>query len=481
MSLDLLIGGQMVAAEGGRTYERVDPVTGEVATTAAAASVADALKAVAAAEAAFQDWSVTGPEARRTVLVKAAEIMEARSGAFIDAMVTETGATQIWAGFNVHLAAGMLREAGAMTTQIGGEVIPSNKPGTLAMAVAKPRGVCLGIAPWNAPVILGTRAVATALACGNTVVLKSSELCPTVHRLIGECLVEAGIPAGVVNVISNAPEDAAAVVRALIEAPAVRHVNFTGSTGVGRIIGRLAGENLKPALLELGGKAPFVVLEDADLDGAVNAAIFGSFMNQGQICMSTERIIVVEAVADAFIAKLAAKAASLPHGNPREQVVLGALVTERAAEKMDALIADATAKGAKLIAGGAREGAIHSATLLDGVTPGMRIYAEESFGPVKSIIRVKDTDEAIATANDTEYGLSSAVFSQDIAKALDAANRIQSGICHINGPTVSDEPQMPFGGVKDSGFGRFGGKSGIAEFTVQRWITIEDPKQHYPF
>ncbi|MCA0044676.1 aldehyde dehydrogenase [Celeribacter litoreus] len=481
MKCDLLIGGADVAAEAGKTYSRTDPVTGAVATEAAAASVADALKAVAAAQAAFAEWSVQGPEARRKVLTTAADIMDARAGEFVDAMVEETGATAIWAGFNVHLAAGMLREAGAMTTQVGGEVIPANKPGTLAMAVAKPRGVCLGIAPWNAPVILGTRAVATALACGNTVILKSSELCPRVHRLIGECLTEAGLPKGAINVISNAPEDAAEIVKALIEAPEVRHVNFTGSTGVGRIIGRLAGENLKPALLELGGKAPFVVLEDADLEGAVNAAIFGSFMNQGQICMSTERIIVVEAVADAFIEKLAAKAATLPYGNPREKVVLGSLVSEGAAEKMDALIADATGKGAKLVAGGTRDGAIHSATLLDGVTPDMRIYTEESFGPVKSIIRVKDAEEAIAVANDTEYGLSSAVFSQDITKALDAANKIRSGICHINGPTVSDEPQMPFGGVQASGYGRFGGKAGIAEFTDLRWITIENPKQHYPF
>ncbi|SFJ22336.1 aldehyde dehydrogenase [Celeribacter neptunius] len=481
MSLDLLIGGTDVAAEGARSYRRMDPVTGDLATEAAAASVTDALKAVACAQTAFAEWSATGPDARRAVLVKAGDIMEARAGEFVEAMVTETGATEVWAGFNVHLAAGMLREAGAMTSQIGGEVIPSNKPGTLAMAVAKPRGVCLGIAPWNAPVILGTRAVAMALACGNTVVLKSSELCPRVHRLIGECLTEAGLPAGAINVISNAPEDAADVVKALIEAPEVRHVNFTGSTAVGRIIGRLAGENLKPALLELGGKAPFIVLADADLDGAVNAAIFGAFMNQGQICMSTERIIVVEAVADAFVEKLAARAASLPYGNPREKVVLGALVTEDAAQKMDALISDATGKGAKLVVGGTRNGAIHSATLLDGVTSEMRIYAEESFGPVKSIIRVKDTDEAVNVANDTEYGLSAALFSQDITTALDVANRIQSGICHINGPTVSDEPQMPFGGVKASGYGRFGGKSGIAEFTDLRWITIEDPGQHYPF
>ena len=481
MSLDLLIGGAQAAADKSKTYVRRDPVTGDVATTAAAASTADALKAVAAAQAAFAQWSSEGPAARRAVLVKAAEIMEARTDDFVAAMVSETGATTIWAGFNVHLAAGMLREAGAMTTQIGGEVIPANKPGTLAMAVAKPKGVCLGIAPWNAPVILGTRAVAMALACGNTVVLKSSELCPRTHRLIGECLSEAGLPEGAINVISNAPEDAAEVVKALIEAPEVKHVNFTGSTNVGRIIGRIAGENLKPALLELGGKAPLLVLEEADLEGAVNAAIFGSFMNQGQICMSTERIIVVDAVADAFVEKLAARASGLPHGDPRDKVVLGSLVDEASAEKMDALIADATTKGARLVAGGTREGAIHAATLLDGVTADMRIYAEESFGPVKSIIRVRDTEAAIKVANDTEYGLSAALFCQDITKAMEVANRIESGICHIKGPTVSDEPQMPFGGVKASGYGRFGGKAGISEFTDLRWMTIENPKQIYPF
>ena len=481
MSLDLLIGGAQAAADKSKTYVRRDPVTGDVATTAAAASTADALKAVAAAQTAFAQWSSEGPAARRAVLVKAAEIMEARTDDFVAAMVSETGATTIWAGFNVHLAAGMLREAGAMTTQIGGEVIPANKPGTLAMAVAKPKGVCLGIAPWNAPVILGTRAVAMALACGNTVVLKSSELCPRTHRLIGECLSEAGLPEGAINVISNAPEDAAEVVKALIEAPEVKHVNFTGSTNVGRIIGRLAGEKLKPALLELGGKAPLLVLEEADLEGAVNAAIFGSFMNQGQICMSTERIIVVDAVADAFVEKLAARASGLPHGDPRDKVVLGSLVDEASAEKMDALIADATTKGARLVAGGTREGAIHAATLLDGVTADMRIYAEESFGPVKSIIRVRDTEAAIKIANDTEYGLSAALFCQDITKAMEVANRIESGICHINGPTVSDEPQMPFGGVKASGYGRFGGKAGISEFADLRWMTIENPKQIYPF
>jgi len=476
-----LLNNASAPAAAGGTFDRIDPVTGEVATRAAAGKVEDVDRIVSSSAAAFKVWSKMGPNARRAALMKAADAMDAKAGEFTAAMIAETGATAPWAGFNVFLAAGMIREAAAATTRMGGEIIPSDKPGTLAMGLHKPKGVCLGIAPWNAPVILGTRAVAIALACGNTVVLKASEMCPQTHRLIGECFAEAGLPEGALNVMTNAPEDAPAVVEALIAHPAVRHVNFTGSTGVGRIIGRLAGEHLKPSLLELGGKAPLIVLDDADLDGAVNAAIFGAFMNQGQICMSTERIIVDAKVADAFVAKLAARAAALPAGDPRGHVVLGALVTESSAEKMDALIADATAKGAKLVAGGSRTGAIVAATLLDGVGPGMRIYSEESFGPVKSIIRVSGDDEAIAVANDTEYGLSGAIFSSNISRAMALAERLETGICHINGPTVADEPQMPFGGVKASGYGRFGGSAAIAEFTDLRWITIEDPGQHYPF
>ncbi len=481
MTVNFIVNNKDATAAAGKTFNRIDPVTGDVASTAAAAGAADVANVTAAANAAFPGWSATGPAERRALLNKAADIMDAKADAFIATMIAETGCTGPWAGFNVMFASGLIREAAAMTTQIGGEVIPSNKPGTLAMGVTRAKGVCLGIAPWNAPVILGARAVAMPLACGNTVILKGSEACPKTHRLIVDCFVEAGLPEGVINYLSNAPEDAAEVVQALIEAPEVKHVNFTGSSAVGRIIGRLAGENLKPSLLELGGKAPLVVLSDANIDAAVNAAIFGAFMNQGQICMSTERIIVDEAIADEFVAKLSARAAGLPYGNPRDHVVLGALVSVGAGEKMDALIADATGKGAKLVAGGQRDGAIHSATLLDGVTPAMRIYGEESFGPVKSIIRVNGDAEAIATANDTEYGLSAAVFSQDIQRAIAAANQINSGICHINGPTVSDEAQMPFGGVGNSGYGRFGGKAAIAEFTDLRWITIEDPNQHYPF
>jgi len=481
LEIQQIIGGKFVAAASGKTYDRIDPYTGKVATRAPASGVEDVKAAVAAAQAAFPAWSKTGPGARRALLFKAADVLASKVDEFAKILIDETGGTAPWAGFNTMLASSMLREAAGMTTQIQGEIIPSDKPGTLSMAVRQAAGVCLGIAPWNAPIILGTRAIAMALACGNTVILKASEACPGVHMLIGQALVEAGLPDGVINVISNAPEDAAAVVEALIAAPEVKRVNFTGSTKVGRRIGELCGRNLKPALLELGGKAPMIVLDDADIDAAVNGAIFGAFANMGQICMSTERVIVHEKIADEFVQKFAARASKLPAGDPRGHVVLGSLVTPEAAQKMEDFIADGVGKGAKLVAGGKRTGSVVEATLLDHVKPGMRTFEEESFGPVKPIIRVRDEEEAIRIANDTEYGLSASVYSRDVQRAMAVAARIESGICHINGPTVHDEAQMPFGGVKGSGYGRFGGKAAISEFTDLRWITIEDPHQHYPF
>ncbi|PCE22832.1 salicylaldehyde dehydrogenase [Paraburkholderia acidicola] len=481
-NISMLINGERVQARNGATFERRNPLDGEIATRAPAATVDDALAAVDAAAAAFPAWSACGPSERRALLMKAAHAIEARSDAFAAAMAAETGASGIWAGFNVHLAVGGLIEAAALTTQIAGELIPSDVPGSLAMGVRQPAGVVLGMAPWNAPVILAVRAIALPLACGNTVVLKGSEVCPATHGLIVESLQEAGLPPGVVNFVTNAPTDAAAVVEAMIAHPKVRRVNFTGSTHVGRIIAASCARHLKPAVLELGGKAPLVVLDDADLDAAVAAAAFGAFANSGQICMSTERIIVDRRIADAFVDRLAAKARSLPLGDPRQgPVVLGSVVDRRTVERCNALIDDALAKGATLVCGGKADSTLMPATLLDHVTREMKIYTEESFGPVKGIVRVDGEEAALACANDNEYGLSAAVFSRDIARAMNLARRIESGICHVNGPTVHDEAQMPFGGVKSSGFGRFGGRAGIAEFTDLRWITVQTTPRHYPF
>ena len=424
-------------------------------------------EAAAEAAAAFPAWSALGPNARRSLLNRAAEQVEASADEFVEAMTEELRASEPWARFNVMLGAGMLREAAALTTQINGEVIPSDKPGLLSLALREPVGVVLGIAPWNAPVILGCRAIAAPLACGNTVILKASERCPRTHGLIVEAFAAAGFPDGVVNLVTNEPAHAAEVVGALIDHPAVRRINFTGSTDVGRIVAKRAAESLKPVLLELGGKAPLIVLEDADLDEAVKAAAFGAFMNAGQICMSTERIIAVEAVADEFARRFGEKAASMP------EAAVGNQLDAAAQANVRALIDDAVSKGARDVAPG-------PATVLDGVTSAMRLYRDESFGPVVGIIRVADEEEAIRVANDSDYGLSAAVFTKDSARGLRVARRIRSGICHVNGPTVQDEPQMPFGGLGASGYGRFGGKAGIEAFTELRWITIAGEPGHYP-
>ena len=462
-------------------FTRINPVTGEVASSAEAMQAAQIPAITAKAAAGFATWSAMGPNARRAVLQKAASALEARKDDFVAAMMGETGSTAGWALFNLGLAASMVREAAALTTQIAGEVIPSDKPGCLSMALKEPVGVILGIAPWNAPIILGVRAIAVPLACGNAVILKASEACPRTHALIIEAFAEAGFPEGTVNVVTNAPADAGDVVGALIDAPEVKRINFTGSTAVGKIIARRAADHLKPCLLELGGKAPLLVLADADLDEAVKAAAFGAFMNQGQICMSTERIIVVDAVADDFVARFAAKAASLVAGDPREgKTPLGAVVDQRTVNHVNSLIEDAVAKGARVAAGGKGTNVVMDATVVDGVTAGMALYRDESFGPVVAVIRARDEEHAIELANDSEYGLSAAVFTRDTARGLSVARRIKSGICHVNGPTVHDEAQMPFGGVGASGYGRFGGRQGIDSFTETRWITVETQPGHFP-
>ena len=462
-------------------FERISPLTNTVASTARAMTPDEARAVVDRAAAGFAAWSAMGPNARRAVLIRAATALEARKDEFVKSMMEEIGATAGWAIFNLMLAAGMIREAAALTTQIGGEVIPSDKPGCVAMSMREPVGVVLGIAPWNAPIILGVRAIAVPLACGNSVVLKASEICPRTHSLIIEAFAEAGFPGGVVNVVTNAPRDAAEVVGALIDHPAVRRINFTGSTGVGKIVARRAAEHLKPCLLELGGKAPLLVLDDADLDEAVKAAAFGAFMNQGQICMSTERIIVVEAVAAEFTRRFAAKVSSMSTGDPREgKTPLGAVVDRKTVTHVNALIADAIGKGAKILAGGTADSVLMPATVVDGVTKSMNLYHDESFGPVVAVIRAKDEADAVRLANDSEYGLSAAVFTKDTARGMRVARQIRSGICHINGPTVNDEAQMPFGGVGASGYGRFGGKAGIDQFTELRWITMETLPGHFP-
>ena len=482
METQLLIDNETRPAKAGSTFVRRHPVSNAVVTRAAAGGVADAVAAVDSASAAFKTWRHSAPSERRRILLKSADALEARAPAFIEAMAAEVGASALWAGFNVVLAANLFREAASLATQIQGETIPTDKPGALSMTVRQPVGVILSIVPWNGPVVLAARAIAYPIVCGNAVVFRASESSPRTHMLVAEALVEAGLPPGVLNLMTNAAQDAPEVIDALISHQAVRRINFTGSTRVGRIIAQKAATHLKRCLLELGGKSPLVVLDDANVDEAVKAAVFGSFLYQGQICMSTERIVVDESIADEFVAKFAARAKELPMGDPMKNAacVIGPMVAKASGPRLNALIDDALAKGAKLATGGHADGAVMPATIVDRVKPGMKIYDEETFGPITTVVRVKGAEEAVSVANDSAYGLSSGVFGRDVTRALAVALQIDCGSVHVNGSTVQNEAQAPYGGMKDSGYGRFDGRAVIDEFTELKWITLEPSVQQYP-
>jgi acyl-CoA reductase-like NAD-dependent aldehyde dehydrogenase len=470
----LFINGRPVASEAGATYERRDPVSERVVTRAVAGSEDDAQWAADAAAGAFPDWSATSPGTRGAILMAAEREMAARTDEVVAIAAGELGSAEDWTRFNVDIARQILRQAATLCDAIAEEDVAEAPPGLSYRLSRRPAGVVLGIAPWNAAVTLATRAVAAPLACGNTVVLKGSELCPKTHEWVVRCLCDAGLPPGVLNYVTNAPERAGAVVSALIAHAAVRRVNFTGSTRVGREIAVEAARHLKPCLLELSGKGTMIVLVGADIDEAVKAAVHGAFFNQGQVCMSTERIIVEDSVADAFVGRLAGAARALRFDSDTGQSPLGALVSTQAPLRIRGLIDDAVARGAALMTGGEVQGTRIQPTVLDHVAPGMRIYAEEVFGPVAAIVRVGDAEEALSVGNDTEFGLVAAVFDRDAERALGLARSLDCGIVHVNGPTVYDDPAMPFGGLKASGYGRFGGRAALEEFTEIQWITVRD-------
>lgn len=400
-----------------------------------------------------------------------ADALDAERDLLVETAAKEVGASPQWTDFNISIAKQTLRQAYDLIPLMADQTV-EHEDGRTSTLRRQPVGVVLGFAPWNAPIILAVRAIAAPIACGNTVVLKASEHCPRTHQLLVDLFKRAGLPEHVVNVVTNEREDSLDVTKTLIRHPAVRRINFTGSSRAGQIVAVEAAQVLKRCLLELSGKAPLIVLEDADLDAAAAAAMTGAFFNQGQVCMSTERIIVLEAIADEFVARLVERTAKLRAADPSMTVEsLGRLINVDAVKRVTGLIEDAIAKGAKLKLGGDVEGAVMQPVVIDHMTPQMRIYGEESFGPVASIIRVRNDEEAISVANDTEFGLASAVFSQDVDRCASIADRLETGICQINGPTVFDDPTMPFGGMKSSGYGRFGGTAALDEFTEIRWVS----------
>jgi acyl-CoA reductase-like NAD-dependent aldehyde dehydrogenase len=477
------IGGKWVEASNGETFEDLDPYTGDVTATVPAGTREDARAAIDAAASSFPAWSKASPAERQAVFLRAADVLESRRDEVVALLAAETGCSFGFGMFQMGFVPGLFRQAAGIAYSPIGEILPSDMPGAMAMGLRRPVGVVGAIAPWNAALILSARSISAPLALGNTVVLKPSEESPYVGGLLwGEIFSEAGLPDGVLNVVAHGPGQAGPIGEELAENPHVRRINFTGSTATGRKLAELAGRNLKRVVLELGGYNPLIVLEDAAVDYSVDAAAFGAFLHQGQICMSARRIIVERPIADEFIDRFAEKTAGLKVGDPREHdTIIGPLINRKALDTVSARVKDAISRGAKLLAGGEAVGPCFQATLLADVPEDSELARVETFGPVAAIEVVDSADEAIDRANATSYGLASGILTGDPDKGLALAERLDAGIVHVNDQPVHDEPQMPFGGVKDSGWGRFGGTAAIEEFTDLRWVTVQSGTRPFPF
>jgi aldehyde dehydrogenase (NAD+) len=479
----MYINGRWLDAIDGKTFDDYNPYNGEVYARLPSGKRGDARKACDAAAAAFPGWSHTPPAERQRYLLRAADILERRQQEIVNIVTQETGGTIGWGMFQTGFVPGLLREAAAQVHAIIGEIIPADLPGAFFVAIRQPVGVVAGIAPWNAPLILSLRAVALPMAFGNTTVLKPSAEAPVSGGIVlAQTFEEAGLPKGVFNVVTNGPGFSGEVGDELIEHPRVRRLSFTGSTEVGRQIAEKAARRLKKVTLELGGNDPLIILKDADIDYAVNAATFGRFNHQGQICMSSKRIIVEKPLAIHFTEKFVEKVQRLKVGDPQDpDTVIGPLINQEQVDRLHKQVQEAIRQGAKLVCGGKYDGRCYYPTVLTNVTPDMNIAREETFGPVAPIIVVEDADEAVRVANDSRFGLSAGVITSDFQKGLEIAERLESGMVHINDSTIHDEPQVPFGGMKESGYGRHGGRAAVEEFTELRWISIQRTPRQYPF
>jgi acyl-CoA reductase-like NAD-dependent aldehyde dehydrogenase len=479
----MYINGEWVDAIDGELYDDLNPYTGEVFARVPSGKRADTKRAVDAAVAAFPGWAQTLPAERQALFLKAADILAEKQEEIVPILAEETGCTFGFAMFQTNFTPGLLREAAAQAHQATGEITPADLPGAFYMSMRQPVGVVAGIAPWNAPLILSLRSICMPIAYGNTAILKpSTESAAAGGVVLAEVFHEAGFPPGVLNLVTNGPGGSGEIGDEFIENPKVRRISLTGSTAVGRQLAEKAGRYLKRVALELGGQNPMIILRDADVDNAVNAAAFGGFLHQGQICMSTRRLIVEKLIAKEFTEKFVNKVSGFKVGNPKEpDTIIGPIINEQQLNHVKGSVDAAVRDGAKILCGGKSEGPCYYPTVLTNVKPGTPFSREETFGPVVSVIEVENEEEAVAVANDTAYGLSAAVVTRDFAKGMALAERVESGIVHINDQTVSDEPQVPFGGVKDSGWGRFGGRAGLEEFTELRWISMQFTPRQYPF
>jgi acyl-CoA reductase-like NAD-dependent aldehyde dehydrogenase len=477
------IGGQWRASTTEADYPDYNPWTGEVLAQVAAGHVEDAQRAIEAARAALPVWQAVPPEQRQAIFLRAADLLLGRATEIAQLLAAETGCGSYFAEPQIAFCASLLRQAANLVYAPAGLELPTDLPGTRAYALRRPVGVVGAIATWNASLVLAGRAIVGPMAVGNTVVLKASEESPlTGGALWAQLFASAGLPAGVLNVVTHAPGDAGAIAEELLAHPAVRRINFTGSTVVGRRLAELAGRNLKRMVLQLSGQNVLIVLADADLHYAVDAAVYGSFVHQGQICMCARRILVEAAVAEEFTQRFVQRVATLKMGDPTDpETVIGPLINQWALSLVTRRVDEAVAAGARVLVGGTAAPPCYPATVLSDVPPDAEIAFEETFGPVAILETVDDPADAVRRANASRFGLTAGIITGDPYHGMQLARQLECGIVHVNDQPVHDEPQMPFGGVKDSGFGRFGLGFTAEEFTELQWVTARADRRGYPF
>ena len=477
----LFIDNEYVASQSGAYSDDMNPANDTVYARIQNASKADVERVLASSQKAFDTWKDVSPSAREKLFLNVADLLEERAQELADVLIDEAGSTLLKAGYETHHTPSFLRSMAGECRRIKGETYVSDYPGVkTSYCIRRPLGVVAAIAPFNFPLLLGVRKVGFALAAGNTVVLKPSEMTPVIGLKLGELFRDAGFPAGVLNVM---PALGSEIGDSLVSDKRVRFVTFTGSTRVGHQVGATAAASGKRFALELGGKNPIVVLNDADIDYAVNTATFSNFMHQGQICMTGSRVIVEAGIYDEFCKRFATKVSGVKYGaNPREPgLIVGPLIRPTQAPFIKEQVEKAVGDGARLLCGGNYEGNVFQPTIVADITQNMSIFRTECFGPVASVIKADDWQHALALANDSEYGLSSAVLTNDLQKALALVEGLEAGAVHVNGPSVRDEPVIPFGGVKNSGLGREGGHFSIDELTELKWVTIQHGQNKYPF
>lgn len=481
--LELLpIAGKWRDGAGSRRLDVTNPFSGESLLTIAMASEADMDEAYRAAAKAQPDWAAKGPGERAAVMHRAVAIFDARKDEIMDWLVRESGSTRTKAAVEWGSARAITLEAAGMPGRSHGRVLPSDVPGKQSLVYRQALGVVGVISPWNFPLHLSIRSVAPALALGNAVVVKPASDTPvTGGLLLARIFGEAGLPPGLLSVVVGAGSD---IGDAFVEHPVPSFISFTGSTDVGRGIGRIAsgGEHLKRVALELGGNSPFVVLADADVEAAVDAAVVGKFLHQGQICMAINRIIVEAPLVEEFTRRFVERVRALPVGDPgKPETVIGPVINAKQLDGLRAKVARAKEEGAEVLVGGEPDGNVMPPHVFGGVTADMEIARKEIFGPLVGIQSARDAEHALELANDSEYGLSSAVFTGDVARGIEFARRVRAGMTHVNDMPVNDDANAPFGGEKNSGLGRFNGDWAIHEFTTDQWITVQTGPRPYPF